>query len=103
MEGMAGKLKSQTDRVRVGMRTWSCNTSCQAWPLMDRNLRNNETVKGERNMVHLSLAQATFPKYNPSSADTERNNKWDLLKLRSFCKAKGMVNKTKQVSETVQI
>ena len=33
---------------------------------------------------------------NPSSTDTERNNKRDLLKLKSFCKAKDTANKTKQ-------
>ena len=36
-----------------------------------------------------------LPKYNPSSTDTERSNKWDVLKLKCFCKAKGRVNKTK--------
>ena len=37
-----------------------------------------------------------LPKYNPSSTDTERNNKLDLLKLRSFYKAKDTVNKAKR-------
>lgn len=55
MEGMAGKLNSQPE----GMRAWSWNTSWQAWLLMDGNLRNNEPGKDDRNMVHLSLAQAT--------------------------------------------
>ena len=36
-----------------------------------------------------------FLNINPSSTDTERNNKWDLLKLKSFCKAKDTVSKTK--------
>ena len=46
--------------------------------------------------VHLNaLARRLLPTYYPSSTDTERNNKWDLLKLRNFCKAKDIVNKTK--------
>ena len=37
------------------------------------------------------------PKYNPSITDMrEIINKWNLLKLRSFCKAKDTVNKTEQ-------
>ena len=36
-----------------------------------------------------------FPKYNSSSTDTETINKWDLLKLKIFFKAKDMVNKIK--------
>ena len=35
--------------------------------------------------------------YNPSSTDNKATvNKWDLLKLRSFCKAKDTVIKTKR-------
>ena len=35
-------------------------------------------------------------KYNTNLTDTESNhNKWDLTKLRSFCKAKDTVCKTK--------
>lgn len=49
-EGMADKLNSQPE-CGVGM--WSWNTSQQAWPLMDRNLRNSEPGKGHRNMVRL--------------------------------------------------
>ena len=37
-----------------------------------------------------------LPKYKLSSTDTERNSKWDLLKLKSLCKAKVTVSKTKQ-------
>ena len=37
-----------------------------------------------------------LPKYNPSNTDNESNNKWDLLKLRSFCKEQDIVNKTKR-------
>ena len=36
-------------------------------------------------------------KYKPSSTDTERDNKYtNLQKLRSFCKAKDTLNKTKK-------
>ena len=37
-----------------------------------------------------------LPKYNTVITGTESNNKWDCLKLRSFCKAKDIVNKTKK-------
>ena len=43
----------------------------------------------------MHLHRRWLPKYHASSTYTERNNKWDLLKLRSFCKTKDTVNKTK--------
>ena len=41
------------------------------------------------------MQRRPLPKYNSSSTNTENNNKWELLKLRSFCKAKDTVHKTK--------
>ena len=37
-----------------------------------------------------------LPKYNPVAQTLRTINKWDLLKLRSFCNAKDIVNKTKR-------
>jgi hypothetical protein len=34
------------------------------------------------------------PEWNTISTDTKINNKWDLMKVRSVCKAKDTVNGT---------
>ena len=51
---------------------------------------------GTLNLIEEKWEAHLNAKYNPSSTYTKRINKWDLLKLKSFCKAKDTVNKTKQ-------
>ena len=45
--------------------------------------------------ITMHKTQVQRIKYNPSNTDTETITKWDLLKLKSFYKAKDTINKTK--------
>ena len=52
-----------------------------------------------------AIHKRPLPQYTPSSSVAslrEAMNKWDPLKLRSFCKAKDMVNKRKQQPPPLQ-
>ena len=54
-------------------------------------------------LEHIDIGDLFLNTMPVSQTLRETTNKWDLLKLRSFCKAKDMVNKTKQLPTELEI
>jgi hypothetical protein len=57
-----------------------------------------ETNKGEcgKNLVHMGTGEIFLNRTQMPCALRSRINKWDLIKLQSFCKKKDIFNWTKQ-------
>jgi hypothetical protein len=49
-----------------------------------------------KSLEHMSTGEHFLNRTSMDCALKSRINKWDLIKLQSFCKAKGTVNMTKQ-------
>jgi hypothetical protein len=60
-------------------------------------MRDTETYKEESGEEHPMGTGVRFLKRTPMAcAVRSRINKWELIKLQRFCKAKDTVNKTKR-------
>jgi hypothetical protein len=50
----------------------------------------------EKSLEHMGTGEIFLKRILMAYALRSRMDKWDLIKLQSFCKAKGTVNRTKQ-------
>jgi hypothetical protein len=60
--------------------------------------RDTEIYRGEsgESLKNMSTGENFLNRTAMSCAERSRINKWDLIKLQSFCKAKDTANKTKR-------
>ena len=60
--------------------------------------RDNETYRGEegKSLEDMGTGEKFLNRTAVACAVRSRIDKWDLIKLQSFCKAKDTVNKTKR-------
>jgi len=59
-----------------------------------RYTETNRRESGEELQTHRNRGK--FPEQNTNDTLRSRIDKWDLIKLQSFCKAKDIANRTKQ-------
>ena len=59
-------------------------------------IRDTETYRGESGHKDMGTGEKFSNRTAMACAITLRINKWDLIKLQSFCKARDTVNKTKR-------
>ena len=62
--------------------------------------RDTETYRGEsgEKLEHMGSGETFLNRTAMACAVKSRIDKWDLIKLQSFCKAKDPVNKTKKAT-----
>ena len=83
---------STCKRMKIDPYLSLCTKLKSMW-IKDLNI-NPVTLNLREEKMGSSLEHKGTGEYNPSSTDTRAKiNKWDLLKLRSFCKAKDMVKR----------
>jgi hypothetical protein len=69
----------------------------QGSPHKTRYTESNKRESG-KNLEHMGTGEKFLNRISMAYARRSRINKWDRIKLQSFCKAKGTVNRTKRQS-----